>query len=364
MALKIGIVGLPNVGKSTLFNALTRTKSAEAANYPFCTIDPNIGIVEVPDERLKKLAEISNSAKIVPAAIEFVDIAGLVKGASKGEGLGNKFLSHIRECHAIGHILRIFEDPNITHVHGNIDPKSDREVIESELLLSDLQTIENRLTKAVSDAKSNDREKVAYASLIQRVYEGLQQGILAHDQELTLEEKETLKDLHLLTMKPNLYIVNLHETQIGNVDREKFASLIGIGDPNKIIPICAKVEEDLSDFNEEESVEYLKSLGLAETGLNALIKSAYDTLGLITFFTSGPKESKAWTINKGHSAPKAAGTIHTDFEKGFIKAEVSHWQDFIESGGHNMSKEKGLMRMEGKDYIVNDGDVMLFKFSA
>lgn len=363
MSLKIGIVGLPNVGKSTLFNALTRTKSADAQNYPFCTIDPNIGIVEVPDERLNQLSQLSGSTKIIPAAIEFVDIAGLVKGASEGEGLGNKFLSHIRECNAIGHVVRIFDDPNIIHVHGKIDPKTDREVIESELLLSDVQTMEKRLDKARSDAKSGDKEKKIYFELLEMVMNQLLQGNLATNLDLSPEEKLQLRDLHLLSMKPNLYIINIPESEISNVDKTKYAEIMGISDPNKIIPICAQLEQELSDLNQEEASEFLQSMGVDGTGLNHLTRTAYDTLGLITFFTSGPKETHAWTINKGSLAPQAAGTIHTDFEKGFIKAEVMHANDFVNEGGEQKAKEKGLLRLEGKEYLVKDGDIMHFKFA-
>ena len=363
MSLKIGIVGLPNVGKSTLFNALTRTKSADAQNYPFCTIDPNIGIVEVPDERLNQLSQLSGSTKIIPAAIEFVDIAGLVKGASEGEGLGNKFLSHIRECNAIGHVVRIFDDPNIIHVHGKIDPKTDREVIESELLLSDVQTMEKRLDKARSDAKSGDKEKKIYFELLEMVMNQLLQGNLATNLDLSAEEKLQLRDLHLLSMKPNLYIINIPESEISNVDKAKYAEMMGISDPNKIIPICAQLEQELSDLNQEEASEFLQSMGVDGTGLNHLIRTAYDTLGLITFFTSGPKETHAWTTNKGSLAPQAAGTIHTDFEKVFIKAEVMHANDFVNEGGEQKAKEKGLLRLEGKEYMVKDGDIMHFKFA-
>lgn len=363
MSLKIGIVGLPNVGKSTLFNALTKTKAAEAQNYPFCTIDPNIGIVEVPDQRLHQLAEISGSEKKIPAAIEFVDIAGLVKGASQGEGLGNKFLSNIRECDAIAHVVRTFQDPNVTHVHGEIDPKIDREVIESELLLADLETVEKRLNKARTEAKAYDKEKVAYLNLVEKVYEELQKGTLAIDLDLTDEEKLALRDLHFLTMKPNLYVVNLHEDQLADIDRNKFAEELGSVNPDKIIPISARLEEDMEGFDEQEALAYLKELGIEDTGLNALIRSAYSTLGLMTYFTSGPKETRAWTIRQNSLAPQAAGVIHTDFEKGFIKAEVINWKDFVEHG-ESKAKEKGLMRLEGKEYEVKDGDVMHFKFST
>jgi len=364
MSLKIGIVGLPNVGKSTLFNALTRSRAAIAANYPFCTIDPNVGVVEVPDHRLKELATVSNSEKVIPAAIEFVDIAGLVKGASTGEGLGNKFLSHIRECDAIGHVVRIFDDSNVIHVHGNVQPKFDREVIESELILADLQTVEKRLQKANSDAKSGAPDRLEYAALLAKVMAELQRGTLAIDLDLTTEEKELLNDLHLLTMKPNLYILNVSEKELVGINPVKYAELLGIDDPDKIIPISARIEEELGSFADAEATEYLKSLGIAETGLNHLIRSAYKTLGLITYFTSGPQESRAWTIKNGWHAPKAAGVIHTDFEKGFIRAEVFNWQDFVECGGEAKAKEQGKMRLEGKDYMVRDGDVMHFKFSS
>ncbi len=363
MGLKIGIVGLPNVGKSTLFNALTKSKSAEAQNYPFCTIDPNVGIVEVPDSRLTQLGQINKSEKVIPTAIEFVDIAGLVKGASQGEGLGNQFLSHIRECNAIAHIVRIFDDPNITHVHGGVDPKLDREVIESELLLADIQTLEKRLERARSEAKSGNKEKKIYSDLLERVLCELQSGVLATNVGLSDDEKLLTRDLHLLTMKPHIYIINVHENQISEVDKTKISSALGVDDHGKIIPISARVEEDLIGFSEEEAREYLQELGLQESGLNSLIRAAYETLGLITFFTSGPKETRAWTIKQSTLAPKAAGTIHTDFETGFIKAEVVGWNDLLEAGGHVGAKDKGLLRMEGKDYLVKDGDVMHFKFA-
>jgi GTP-binding protein YchF len=363
MSLKIGIVGLPNVGKSTIFNALTKTKAAQAANYPFCTIDPNIGIVQVPDHRLDELARVSNSEKIIPAAIEFVDIAGLVKGASEGEGLGNKFLAHIRECSAIAHVVRVFDDANVIHVHGGIDPKFDREIIESELILADIQTAENRLGKVEREAKSGDKEKKVLVDVIKRILEKLKAGIIANEVEMTEEEAKLVQDLHLLTMKPHLYILNVHEKEIGKIDKQKYAELLGVKDPEKIVPISAAVEEELGSFSEEEAKEYLKELGIEETGFNNLIKAAYKTLGLITYFTSGPMETRAWTIHNGDLAPQAAGVIHTDFEKGFIKAEVFNWQDFVKAGGEAKAKEQGLMRMEGKEYTVKDGDVMHFKFS-
>lgn len=364
MILNIGIVGLPNVGKSTLFNALTRTKSAPAENYPFCTINPNVGVVEVPDKRLDKLSEVSNSAKKINAIIEFVDIAGLVKGASQGEGLGNKFLSHIRECDAIGHVIRMFDDPNVTHVHGRLDPKYDREVIESELLLADVQTLENRLIKANSDAKSGETEKKVYAELLNRILKKINEGILTSNMDLSDEEKEKITDLHLITSKPYLYFINIPESEIGKSNQEKYASMLGVDDPNKIIPICAQLEQELGDLSPEEADEYLRNFGIEKTGLNHLIRAVYETLGLITYFTSGPKESRAWTIKKGTLAPQAAGVIHTDFEKGFIKADIIFWEDFVKLGGEIKAREKGLIRSEGKDYVMQDGDTAHFKFSS
>lgn len=364
MSLKIGIVGLPNVGKSTLFNALTKTKAAEAQNYPFCTIDPNVGIVEVPDHRLAQLSAASGSEKLIPAVIEFVDIAGLVKGASEGEGLGNQFLSHIRECNAIAHVVRIFDDPNIIHVHGQIDPKGDREVIESELILADIQTLEKRSAKANSDAKSGDAKKKDYAKMLSDLLVFMQAGNLAFNFEATDDQKLELRDLHLLTMKPYIYIVNVPEEEISSIDRAKLAETLNVEDPDKVIPICARVEEELIGFSPEEAAEFLDEMGLKEPGLNSLIHSAYKTLGLQTYFTSGQKETRAWTIKKGDSAPRAAAAIHTDFEKGFIKAEVIFWEDFVRAGSESKAKEQGLMRMEGKEYIVKDGDVIHFKFNV
>lgn len=363
MSLKIGIVGLPNVGKSTLFNALTRTKSAQAANYPFCTIDPNVGIVEVPDERIKKLAETVKTEKLIPAAIEFVDIAGLVKGASEGEGLGNQFLSHIRECHAIAQVIRVFHDPDVIHVYGEVAPQKDREILEAELILADMQTLDKRLHKAESDAKSGDKKKKEYAELLKKIEVYFHEGKLLIHMGLTDEEKETINDLFFLTAKPILYIANMHENEIGKVNIEELRKKLDLPENAELIPISARVEEELGGFSETEAKEYLDSLGLKETGLNQLIKAAYRTLNLITYFTAGPMEVHAWTITKGDTAPKAAGVIHTDFEKGFIRAEVINWKDLIECGGEAGVKEKGLMRLEGKEYIVQDGDVMHFRFT-
>jgi hypothetical protein len=363
MSLKIGIVGLPNVGKSTLFNALTRTKSAEAANYPFCTIDPNVGVVEVPDERLYKLAEMFNPERTIPAVIEFVDIAGLVKGASEGEGLGNKFLSNIRECNAIAQVLRVFEDPDVTHVHGEIHPQKDREIIEAELIFADLQTLEKRLQKAESEAKSGEKEKQEYVNLLKRIESFLHQGVLVSKMDLSDKESEIIKDLHFLTSKSIVYIVNLHESEIAYYDEKKTRERLGLSEDDVIIPISAQVESELINFNKEEADEYLNSLGLKETGLNKLIKESYKILDLITYFTAGPKEVRAWTIKNNTNAKKAAGVIHTDFEEGFIKAEVIDWKDLYDSGSEVQAREKGLMRLEGKDYIVKDGDVMHFRFN-
>jgi ribosome-binding ATPase len=363
MSLKIGIVGLPNVGKSTLFNALTRTRNAEAQNYPFCTIDPNIGIVEVPDTRIKKLAELSSSEKIIPSIIEFVDIAGLVKGASEGEGLGNKFLSHIRECDAIGHVVRVFEDPDVIHVHGDINPKQDREIIESEMILSDMQTLEKRIDKARTEAKSGNKDKKEYLELLESLMKELEKGVLASNIDFSKEEKLALRDLHLLTIKPHLYFINVPEAEVSDISKEKYGKLLEVGQTEKIIPICAKLEQDLSELKEDEAMEYLNELGVEDTGLSHLIQSAYKILNLITFFTSGPKETRAWTVKDGALAPQAAGVIHTDFEKGFIKAEVVSSDDFISSGGEQKAKEKGLLRIEGKEYKVKDGDIMHFRFS-
>lgn len=362
MALKIGIVGLPNVGKSTLFNALLRARSAPASNYPFCTIDPNVGIVEVPDERLSQISEIVKPEKTTPTIIEFKDIAGLVKGASKGEGLGNQFLSHIRECHAIAQVIRTFEAKNISHIHDTIDPKRDVEIVETELILADLQTLEKRLQKSKTEAKSGDKKLMKYVALLEKLQSVLNSGQRAAKCELTEEEKEELADLYLLTSKPVIYIANCQEEQIGKIDAEKLQKQMELKD--KIIPVCAKTEEDLIGFSQEEMQEYLKELELEETGLNALIKEAYKTLDLETFFTiTGGKEVRAWTIKKGTLAPKAAGIIHTDFEKGFIKADVVPHEHFLEHGGETGVREKGLLRSEGKNYRVQDGDIIHFKFS-
>jgi len=364
MSLKIGIVGLPNVGKSTLFNALTKSKAAESANYPFCTIDPNVGVVEVPDERMQKLSKIVNPERVVPAVIEFVDIAGLVKGASEGEGLGNQFLSHVRECDAIAQVVRVFEDPDVIHVHGEVNPQKDREIIEAELIFADMQTLDKRLKKAETESKSGDKKKIAYVNILKKVETYLHEGKLVINMDLTEEENEQIKDLFFLTAKPLLYIANVHENEVANIDIDALKKKLDIPETSTLIPISARVEEELGGFSDQEAKEYLESLGMKETGLNQLIKASYSLLNLITYFTAGPKEVRAWTVHKGDKAPRAAGVIHTDFEKGFIRAEVIKWQDLVESGGEVQAREKGLMRLEGKDYIVQDGDVMHFRFNT
>lgn len=363
MNLQIAIVGLPNVGKSTLFNALTKSQAAQAANYPFCTIDPNVGVVEVPDDRLQALAKITNPKKIIPAIVEFVDVAGLVKGASQGEGLGNQFLSHIRECHAVAQVVRHFKEKDITHVHDSVDPKRDREIIESELILADLQTLEKRMHKSASEARSGDKEKVAYNSLLERIKPELDSGKWISTLEWTEEEREMLRDLHLITMKPLMYIVNVSENEIASVNENELRTQLDLPAGATVIPISAKVEADLISFSEEEAADYLKELGLKETGLRHVIREAYNLLGLQTYFTAGEIEVRAWTVRKGAKAPEAAGVIHTDFEKGFIKAEVISCKDFVECEGETKAREKGVLRIEGKEYIVKDGDVMHFRFA-
>lgn len=361
MGLKIGIVGLPNVGKSTLFNALVKGSKAEAANYPFCTIEPNVGIVEVPDERMAPLAEVSKSKKIVPTVIEFVDIAGLVRGASKGEGLGNQFLAHIRECDAIAMVVRFFEDGNITHVEGKIDPLSDIETIETELQLADITTVEKRLFSVEKELKSGSKESKLIHSGLQKIKDVLYDGKNARETKLDDMEQDALKGLQLMTQKPILYIANVSEEELAHFDEIKerpgFENI-------PLIPISARIESELNELSEEEKKEYLETLGIDDTGLNHLIKKAYETLGLITYFTSGEPETRAWTIKKGFTAPQAAGVIHTDFEKGFIAAEVIPWQDLFAQGGWSGAKAKGLVRTEGKTYIMQDGDVCLFRFNV
>ena len=367
MPLSIGIVGLPNVGKSTLFNALTRTRQANVQNYPFCTIDPNVGVVEVPDERLQKLAEISKSKKIVPTIIEFVDIAGLVAGASKGEGLGNKFLSYIREVDAIVQVVRDFSNPNVINIQGNVDPKRDAEIVNIELALADFATVQKRIEALKSAVKSpTNKEAPKQLEICEKIYQTLEQGRPARSLNLSDDEQKIIRGLNLLTMKPMLYILNSDEKQVSkNLPQpslrrgNRFPPLGGVGG-DLIIEVSAKLESELADLPENETKEYLKSLGIEESGLNRLIKATYKLLNLETYFTSGEPETRAWTVRQGTKAPQAAGVIHTDFIKGFIKANVVNWQDFVALGGWSHLKESGKLRVEGKEYIVRDGDVIYF----
>lgn len=353
--LKIGIVGLPNVGKSTLFNALVKGNQAEASNYPFCTIEPNVGIVEVTDERLNRLAQIVNPAKIVPAAIEFVDIAGLVAGAHKGEGLGNKFLSHIREVDAIALVTRFFENSDITHVSGQIDPKSDIETIMLELVMADFETVSRLYVNAEKQAKDGSKDNIAKKEAVKAIYDDLEQGKPVNEIELPKDLK--ISDLPpLLTLKPRLYLANISESQISSFSPPFIPSI-------PFIPISAKLEAELANLPDSDKAEFLATYGLEKSGLEKVIQVAYDILGLQSYFTAGPKEVKAWTVKKGATAPQAAGVIHTDFEKGFIRAEVISYEDYIKYDGEPKAREAGRMRSEGRDYIVHDGDVMLFRFN-
>ena len=364
--MKIGIVGLPNVGKSTLFNSITKA-GAECANYPFCTIEPNVGMVTVPDERIDKLAEIYHPQKVTYATIEFVDIAGLVKGASKGEGLGNKFLSHIREVDSIVHVIRCFEDENISHVDGSVDPIRDIETINLELCLADIETIEKRLEKAKKSVKA-DKKFQTEIDLLEKIKTNLESGIPARNVELNDEEMEIIKSSFLLTLKPIMYVGNISEDEIENPDSnqnlvklKEYAQKEG----SEVIPLCVKIEEELSGLDKDDKLEMLEALGLSESGLDKLIKASYKLLGLMSFLTAGEPEVRAWTIKRGTKAPNAAGKIHSDIERGFIRAEVISFDDLMKSDGSMVTaKEKGLIRSEGKDYIMQDGDIVLFRFNV
>ncbi len=364
MSLKCGIVGLPNVGKSTLFNALSNA-GAESANFPFCTIDPNVGLVPVPDKRLTKLADLVDPKQVLPATIEFVDIAGLVKGASEGKGKGNAFLSHIREVDLIVHVVRCFDDDDIIHVEGSIDPARDITIIEDELILKDLESVEKRVENLKKQAKSGDKKITAQLEVVQKLADHLGNGHTARTFNTDKEEKMAYHDLSLLSGKPVLYACNVSEEDVnsGNEFVEEVKKIAANFD-DQVVTFCAKIEAEIAELDEEEKEMFLEELGLKDAGLDRLIQAAYTKLGLITYFTAGPKEVRAWTIKKGTKAPQAAGVIHTDFERGFIRAETIAYKDYIELGSEKAAREAGKMRQEGKEYIVNDGDVMLFRFNV
>jgi GTP-binding protein YchF len=364
MGFKLGIVGLPNVGKSTLFNALTQTAAAEAANYPFCTIEPNVGEVGVPDDRLDKLAAIAKSQQIIPTRLTFVDIAGLVRGASKGEGLGNKFLSHIREVDAVAYVLRCFVDDDITHVENRIDPLADAETVETELMLADLDSLEKRVTAIEKKAKSGDKDSKAQLELMEKLLAALRDGKPARTVALTEEEKPAVRLLQLLTSKPVLYVCNVEETSAaaGNANSDKVKAYAAAEGAQSVV-ISAKIEAEFAGLSPEDRQAFLAEMGLEEPGLNRLIRAGYTLLDLVTYFTVGPKEARAWTIPRGTKAPQAAGVIHTDFEKGFIRAETIAYTDYVTLGGEVGAKDGGKFRLEGKEYTVADGDVLHFRFA-
>ncbi|MGJ9459177.1 redox-regulated ATPase YchF [Oceanobacillus sp. CF4.6] len=366
MALTAGIVGLPNVGKSTLFNAITQA-GAEAANYPFATIDPNVGIVEVPDERLNKLTELVKPKKTVPTAFEFTDIAGIVKGASKGEGLGNQFLSHIRQVDAICQVVRCFVDENITHVSGKVDPIDDIEIINLELILADLETVNKRFHRVEKLARQKDKDAVAEHDVLVKIKDGLEDEKPVRAMEFTEDQQKVVRGLHLLTSKPTLYVANVSEEEITDPDSNENVQKVkafAAKENAEVIVICAKIEEEISELDPEEKEMFLEDLGITESGLDKLIKASYSLLGLATYFTAGVQEVRAWTFRKGIKAPQAAGIIHTDFEKGFIRAETVSYNDLVEAESMGHAREKGKVRLEGKEYIVKDGDVIHFRFNV